>query len=253
MLSCKKFIEYSPNEVRLSDSEKSLNARNIARIEAAPAGDSFQFAVIGDTQRSYDELEDFVNSVNQRKDVSFVVVNGDITDFGQAKEYQWVNRTLEQLHVPYVAVIGNHDMLANGRLAFHQMFGPNNFSFSHDSTKFICLNSCSREYGYDGTVPDLNWLQGQLSDLSGYTAAFVICHVPPFHQDFDQNLSEAYNRLLVQSGKVHLSIHGHTHTYSDTRPYGKEIEYLVTGATDKRHYVLITVRNDAYEIERVEY
>lgn len=253
LFSCRKMIEYSPNEVRLKEFEKNLNAKNIARIESAPTVDSFKFVVIGDTQRFYDELEDFVASVNERNDISFVVLNGDITDFGQNKEYQWINRTLLKLKVPYIAVIGNHDMLANGEKIFHEMFGPVNFSFRCNNTKFICLNSCSREVGFDGSVPDLPWLRSQLSDLDTYNSAFVISHVPPFHEDFDQNLSKAYNELLVKSGKVHLSIHGHEHVYSNSKPYGTKMEYLVTASTNKRHYTIISVTNESYSIERLEY
>lgn len=253
LFSCKKFIEYSPNEVRFDASQKNLNQKNIARLEIAPESNSFRFAVIGDTQRFYDELDVFVNNINQRNDISFVVINGDITDFGQAKEFEWINRVLKKLKVPYVAVIGNHDILANGRVAFQQMFGPENFSFSYNNTKFICINSCSREYGFNGKVPDLNWLQSQLSNLDDYSSAFVISHVPPFHEDFDQSLSERYNKLLVQTGKVHLSIHGHTHEYSATWPYGPQVEYLVVASTLKRQYDVITVTNDKYETQRVEF
>lgn len=252
LTSCKKYIEYSPNDVRFDASEKNLNEKNIARLRPAPV-DSFKFIVIGDTQRFYDELNDFVNAVNQRNDIAFIIINGDITDFGQAKEYEWINRELKKLKQPYIAVIGNHDMLANGRLAFQQMFGPDNFSFSYGNSKFICLNSCSREYGFNGRVPDLNWLQNQLTDLSGYASGFVISHVPPFHEDFDKNLSEKYNALLAQTNKVPLSIHGHTHQYADAWPYGKPVEYLVVASINKRHYSVVTVRNDKYEMQSMEY
>ena len=222
-------------------------------LNRVAAKDSFKFIVIGDSQRFYDELRDFVANVNQRKDVSFIVLNGDITDFGLNKEYKWINRELSRLNIPYLAVIGNHDMLANGSLLYKQMFGAENFSFHYGETKFICLNSSSREKGFDGSLPDLDWLKTELKDLSRYRNAFVISHVPPFHKDFDKTLAAPYNNALVESKKIRLSIHGHDHNYSTSHPYGSEIEYLVSGTINKRSYSLISVTDDDYEIEKVEY
>lgn len=144
-------------------------------------------------------------------------------------------------------------MLANGHLVFNQMFGADNFSFDYGGCKFICLNTNSKEKGFDGTVPDIPWLKSQLSDLSYYQSAFVISHVPPFNNDFDSKLSEAYASALAESGKVHLSIHSHEHHYSVSRPYHDGVEYLVTGAAEKRHYTVISVNGEGYEIERVVY
>jgi len=251
--SCKKYIQFSPVEVRLKASEKDLNAKNIQKLKALPEKESFKFIVTGDAQRFYEELDAFVASANQRKDVSFVVINGDVTDFGLNKEFKWVNERLARLNIPYVAVIGNHDMLANGHLVFNQMFGPDNYSFDYGGCKFICLNTNSRETGFDGTVPDISWLKNQLSDLSSYRNAFVISHVPPFNNDFDNKLSEAYASALAQSGKVHLSIHSHEHHYSVSHPYHDGVAYLVTGAVRKKHYAVISVNGEDYEIERVAY
>jgi Icc-related predicted phosphoesterase len=239
--------------MRLQASEKNLNAKNIRELQSLPPKESFKFIVTGDSQRFYEELEAFVASVNQRDDISFVVINGDLTDFGQDKEFKWINERLARLKIPYVAVIGNHDMLGNGHLIFNQMFGADNFSFDYSGCKFICLNTNSREKGFNGTVPDIPWLKRQLSDLSSYRNAFVISHVPPFNNDFDSKLSEPYAAALAESGKVHLSIHSHEHHYSVSKPYHDGLTYLVTGAVKKKHYALISVNGDDYEIERVEY
>src|SRR5215207_9484795 len=130
LTSCKKYLEYSPNEIRLEESNKNLNQKNIQRIQSLPVKTTFSFAVTGDTQRSYEALDDLVEELNKRNDVSFLIVNGDLTDFGQNREYKWIARSLSKLKIPYVAVIGNHDMLANGHRIFNQMFGPDDFSYT---------------------------------------------------------------------------------------------------------------------------
>jgi Icc protein len=253
LCSCKKYIEFSPDEVRLDASEKNLNQKNIQKLESMPAKSAFKFVVTGDSQRFYEELESFVASINQRNDISFVVLNGDITDFGQNKEFKWVYERLSKLKVPFVGVIGNHDMLANGHVVFNEMFGPDNFSFYYSGCKFVCLNTNSREKGFDGSLPNLPWLKNQLADPSNYEAAFVISHVPPFNEDFDSSLSQAYASILAANKKVGLSIHSHEHHYSLSRPYGDEVEYLVTGSMNERHYVVVSVNSKAYAFERVVY
>ena len=252
LLSCQGLFQYSPNEVRLEESEKNLNQRNLEQLAARPAKDSFRFIVIGDSQRFYDQLDDFVNTVNRMQGISFVLLNGDISDFGLAREFEWVNRGLSRLTIPYLAVIGNHDMISNGRLVYNQMFGAENFSFTYGQNKFICFNSNSMERGFDGSLPDLPFLRKELANSSEYNNVFVFSHVPPFDGAFDQKLVEPYNELLVNNN-VRLSVHAHTHKFSQSKPYGNDLEYLVTGSVGGRSFALVTVDHDNYSIEEVSY
>lgn len=251
--SCEKVFRYSPNEIRLSSAERNLNEKNISRIQSLSLRDVAKFVVIGDSQRFYDELDFFVDGINTREDIDFVIINGDLTDFGQNNEYRWIARSLSKLKIPYIVVIGNHDMLANGKLIYSKMFGPENFSFFNNGNKFICLNSNSRERGYDGSLPDTAWLRAELQQVSGFQNVFVFSHVPPFDRDFDPKLEDAYATLLSTCDKVRLSIHGHQHQYSVSTPYGDEVEYIVTSALDERNYVVITVIDESYEIESVDF
>ena len=75
-------IEYHPYDTRI-DGPTGVNARNIARIEAACEGRrTIRFAQISDTQRWYDETEDAVKAINARDDIDFVLHGGDLSDFG---------------------------------------------------------------------------------------------------------------------------------------------------------------------------
>jgi 3',5'-cyclic-AMP phosphodiesterase len=250
LMSCKDLFQYSPNEVRLEEDETNINLKNIPRIEALPKRDTLKFILIGDTQRFYDQAEDFVNEINKRNDISFVVLAGDISDFGLNKEFKWVHRELKKLKVPYIGVIGNHDMLANGRLIFNQMYGAENFSFNCNGTRFICLNTNSREVGLDGSIPNLSWLDKELKQAASYTNAFVISHVPPFnHTDFDQRLEFPYARLLASYTNVRASLHAHEHTTNRVRPYEGGMEYFIIGSIHNKAYALVTVWDNQYSIE----
>ena len=253
LLSCKDLFQYSPNEVRLEEEQRDLNAKNIRKILSTPLKDTFRFAVFGDSQRFYEEMDDLVTAVNKRKDLSFVVLNGDITDFGLNREYRWIQERLARFNVPYLAVIGNHDMLANGRLVYQKMFGPENFSFTSGQSKFIFLNSNSRETGFDGSIPDLGWLKKELADSTGIQHSFVFCHVAPYHADFDPGLELPYSKLLSGTPSIEMSIHGHEHGFNIYAPYNDGVPYLVTGSINRRSFCIITVTKEGHAWERVFY
>ena len=66
-------IEYHPYDTDISG-EQNINAKNIARIEAACRGrQTVRFAMISDTQRWYDETEKAVEALNARDDIDFVL------------------------------------------------------------------------------------------------------------------------------------------------------------------------------------
>ena len=70
-------IDYHPYDVDIKG-ERDINAKNIQKIEAKYLGKStIRFIAMGDSQRWYDETVDFVNAVNKRDDIDFVVHGGD--------------------------------------------------------------------------------------------------------------------------------------------------------------------------------
>ncbi|MEI9808826.1 MAG: metallophosphoesterase [Bacteroidota bacterium] len=150
----------------------------------------------------------FTAHVNSLDDVSFVLLNGDLVDFGLNNEFNWVAARLNKLKIPYITAPGNHDMLANGKKIFNEMFGPENFTFSYGANRFIVLNTNSRETGFDGTVPDISWLQQQLAFTDEYQNIFVLSHVAPFSADFDKKLEQPFYDALA-------SIPRHVYHYMD--------------------------------------
>jgi 3',5'-cyclic-AMP phosphodiesterase len=250
LLSCKGLFQYNPNEIRLEEYEQDLNAKNIARLSSYQPSDTLKFVLIGDSQRFYDEVEILVQKLNEReKDAAFVLLAGDITDFGLSKEFKWINDRLRKLHIPYITVIGNHDMLGNGGEVYSRMFGPMNFSFNVGQNKFICMNTNALESGYDGSVPDLPWLSNELNSISHQGQGFVVSHIPPFDPGFDSTKEENFAAVLAESKKVKLSMHGHQHQFSVSKPYNDGVTYLVSASMNKRTYTLVTVWGDQFKIQ----
>ena len=114
------------------------------KIEAKCLGKStIRFIAMGDSQRWYDETVDFVNAVNKRDDIDFVVHGGDFSDFGLTDEFLWQRDIMNGLHVPYVALIGNHDCLGTGAETYKAVFRPHKLLF-HRRRCEVCLPEYQR-------------------------------------------------------------------------------------------------------------
>ncbi|TDE14712.1 metallophosphoesterase family protein [Dyadobacter psychrotolerans] len=251
--SCDTLFQYNPNEIVLKDSEKDLNNKNLERIKSLPVKDTLRFILMGDTQRWYDESADFVKSANDQHGISFVLHAGDISDFGISQEFKWVNEIMLKLKYPYLTVIGNHDMVANGPIVYARMYGPMNYSFEFGDNKFIFINTNSREYAFDGSVPNLNWLRAQLTNNPSNKNAIVVAHVPPFDADFDPALEKKYASILAGDPNVKFSLYGHQHTFKDGEFYNDSVHYFLTTSMGARGYMVVTTWKGGYKVDRIEY
>jgi len=249
--SCKKLFSYNANEIQIEEKDRNQNIKNIERLQSKEQKDSFRFVVISDCQRFYEEIDEFVGKINRYPDISFVVLNGDITDFGLRAEYLWISQRLQKLSFPFLVVIGNHDMLGNGRELYKQMFGPENFGFSYSGYKFIALNSNSQEVGHNDSLPDTSWLQQELSSTPSQEKIFVFAHLAPFSGDFDRSLEQAYVKILASNGNVAYSIHGHEDISYLGQPYGPPVNYLVANSIKEESFVLINVNSNDITVEEI--
>ncbi|UOQ54073.1 metallophosphoesterase family protein [Hymenobacter cellulosivorans] len=249
-------LEFSPNDYRAPEDERHLTEKNLARLQQnpLPAGDTLRFVFTGDSQRYYDDADDLVASVNQQPGISFMVVAGDISDFGFAKEMRWVNEKLRKLKVPYVTVIGNHDSVGNGREAYQEIFGPLNYSFIYGDTKFILVDTNGREYNFDGHIPSMPWVNQQLSNLQGARRQVVISHVPPQDEDFDPAVRAPYTQALREAKNLVFEMNGHRHSSSIGQPYGDGVWYVNSDAFSERRYMVVTVWGDKqFRVKQIKF
>jgi Icc protein len=240
IVGCRDSFEFSPNQVFDDDTEQELNRKNIARLDSLPKDDTITIAFVGDSQRFYDELSSFVDTVNQLPNIDFVLLAGDISDFGLLEEFELINEMFAELNTPYIGVIGNHDVLGKGDEVFERMFGPLNYSFYYQDVKFVLHNTNSKEYN-TGNVPDMNWLRTQLVKSDSAKYFIMVSHVPPFADDFDKNLEAEYAAMLEETPSLLVSLHGHIHEHKDGYPYGDGIRYITAPSFDQKSFVLIQV------------
>jgi 3',5'-cyclic-AMP phosphodiesterase len=250
--SCWHNLEYSPNQVFNKTSPTSINEKNIAWLNAIPSDDTITIAFVGDSQRFYDELHDFVDTVNRTPAIDFVLLAGDISDFGLLQEFEWIHELLTTMNKPYIGVIGNHDVLAKGDEVFERMYGPLNFSFYYKGVKFVAHNTNGKEFT-TGNVPDMDWLRNEFQANDSVEYLIPVSHIPPYSADFDKNLERPYTALFRETPNVLISLHAHTHQFQDGYPYHDQVRYMTAYSFDLRSYVQFKIYDGKVEHKIIHY
>lgn len=238
-------FEFHPYDGNIKG-ERGINEKNISRIEQICAGkETIRFAFISDTQGWYNETEDCVNHLNKQDDIDFVIHGGDISDFGMTKEFMWMRDILNKLTVPYVVIIGNHDCLANGTYIFNTIFGNDNFSFLAGNVKFICLNTNALEYDYSKSIPDFSFMENEYNEhREGHEKTVFAMHVPPFGDQFNNNVAYVFHRFVKEFPKLQFCLYGHEHHLNAKALFEDEVMYYSTPNINKRQYLIFTIKPD---------
>ena len=242
--SCKKF-EYSPYQVKPEfEIPHNVNSNNIEKILAAEsaADDTVTVIFSGDSQRFYDRLQKLVAKVNTLQNVDFLIMCGDIADFGALQEYLWIQKEFDKLNVPYLCTIGNHDVATNNGDIYESIYGVKNYSMLYKGYKFVFHDTNGREYNFNGSVPNMYWLDDQLNDPAA-TWFVGVSHVPPYNTDFDRTLEEPYKNLFASTPGFLLSLHGHVHDESDYEYYHDGVRYLTSNSVEHDEVVLLKFIN----------
>lgn len=78
-----------------------------------------------DTSKPANALRNAVNWINNNhlaKNIKFVIVSGDLTGKAQYSEYLQFKNIMSDLEIPYVPIIGNHDVWQYVRYGFEEEF-----------------------------------------------------------------------------------------------------------------------------------
>lgn len=243
--SCDLF-EYNPYDTQ-NFAETDVNEKNIRKIETADGGgDTLRFAFLGDTQRYYDETAEFVEHINKRSDIDFVIHGGDITDFGLSKEYKWMYDILKSLKAPFVTLIGNHDVVGHGKDVYLEVFGDYNFSFVSHRTRFVCLNTNALEFDYSTAVPDFDFMLKFLEDTVGIEQTIVVMHSPPYDDQFNNNAGHMFNYIVSRYKNIRFCLHAHQHMLEVNDFYKNGIMYYGCDDITGRNYMVFTVTPNSY-------
>ncbi|HVI45817.1 MAG TPA: PQQ-binding-like beta-propeller repeat protein [Chitinophaga sp.] len=193
----------------------------VISASSAMAQQSFKFALVTDTHVGSDnaaeDLERTVTDINNNPDLAFVVISGDITEFGADEELKLAKSILDHLQKPWYIIPGNHDTKwsESGGNTFRKVFGQETFSFRRNGYWFIGTNCGPNMRMSPGQVPRENivWLDQQLKAKDTVTPIIYINHYP---QNADlNNWYEAIDRLKQHNIQLILCGHGHANKVFD--------------------------------------
>ena len=176
----------------------------------------FKFALITDTHignpNNDMDLQRTVDDINQNMpEIEFVIVSGDVTEFGSDEELTIAKNTLDKLNVPTYVIPGNHDSnwSESGTNSFLTIFGTETFGFEHNGYKFFGLPSGPNMRMGPGQIPreGITWLNEQLEQTDKETPIVFVNHYP-----MDNSLNnwfEVMDAFKPYNVKVMLCGHGH--------------------------------------------
>jgi 3',5'-cyclic AMP phosphodiesterase CpdA len=233
--------EVSPWETDPHCSQKVSIAYNIERLkqfeQKVGTRTEYQVVLVSDPQAYPKSFDRIIQHINGMENVDFILLTGDLADSGLKTEFEWVCDIMEKSDKPIFVAIGNHDSLAFGKKIWAKTFGPTDYSFTYQNSKFIGYNDNQYEFA---NVPDRDWLKEQTAQSESRDYTFVFSHIPPWDKNFSQELKDM---------DVDLSLHGHTHNYRYWQYSEVKLPHFVTANTQKAIFGLLTVSQAGLTVE----
>ena len=241
-------------------SVQNRNQREISKIKVNPT--EFSFAVFGDHKGHDAHFEPLLRDVNHDKKIAFAIELGDLVRQGRKWFFRrLLNQVEKNLSIPYLAVIGNHD-LYRGSENYRDFFGPTYTSFQIGDIDFIVLDTSGR-FVFDRV--QRQWLETELHRSQNSKARFVFMHVPLFDPrgqlKYVKCFSEKDGKDLLNLFKRYRVTHlfaSHIHGYFSGMWEG--VPYTITGGAGAglhgevpehffHHYLKVHVSGDHVKIE----
>jgi len=200
---------------------------------AAAGYEDFYFVQLSDSHWGYkgpanpeaqNTLRQAVESVNALAvPPDFIVFTGDLThttdDAAERRrrmgEFKQIVGGLKVKDVHFLA--GEHDASLDNGAAFHEFFGPSNYSFDHKGVHFIAIDNVSDPGARIGEA-QLAWLKADLDKQAKDARIVVLTHRPLFDlapkwdwatRDGEQAMAllMPYSNVTVFYGHIHQENH----------------------------------------------
>lgn len=187
----------------------SLSALPQSKVEP------FKFAIVTDTHignpNNDTDLCRTVQDINSQPDIDFVIVSGDVTEFGSDVELATAKNILTGLQKPFYVLPGNHDSnwSESGTNSFLRIFGAETFGFEYKGYRFIGLASGPNMRMGPGQIPreNLTWFFNELKQIDKETPIIYVNHYP-----MDNSLNNWFEVLdAFRPYNVQLMLCGHGH------------------------------------------
>ena len=187
-------------------------ALNVARAEPK----NFRFVLVSDTHvggtTGEADLRATVRDINALTNLAFVILSGDVTEYGSRAQLQLAKEILGGLKIPLHLVPGNHDTKwsESGATDFPQLFGDERFNFEYDGYRFIGLHEGPVMKMGDGfwSPQDVRWLGETLAKMADREQPIIFVTHYPIDNGI-ANWFEVLDRLKQYNTQFVLCGHGH--------------------------------------------
>ena len=185
-------------------------------VASAAESTSFRFAFLSDTHVGSStgaaDLRATVQDINSMTGLSFVVISGDITEYGSLEQLRLAKEILAGLKLPCHLIPGNHDTKwsESGATNFPRLWGEDRFVFEAGGFRFIGMHEGPVMKMGDGfwAPQDVRWLAETLKAMPDTNQPVIfVTHYPI--DDGIANWYEALDLLKKYNTQVVLCGHGH--------------------------------------------
>ena len=175
----------------------------------------FTFVHLSDTHvggsTGEEDLRRTVADINSNPNIQFVVITGDITEFGSDEEIRLAKQLLDNLNIPWYVIPGNHDSnwSESGANSFKKIFGAETVSFTAGGYLFLGTHSGPNMRMSPGQIPRENivWLDSVLRKTDSRIPIIFLNHYP-----IDSSLNNWFEAIdLLKTKNTQLILHGHGH------------------------------------------
>lgn len=214
---------------------------------------SFKFAHVSDThignETAAEDLRRTVRDINADTSLRFVILTGDITEFGADTELKLAKSLFDSLNKPWYIIPGNHDgnWSESGANSFRTIFGAETTTFQYGGYLFAGTACGPNMRMGPGQVPreDIVWLDSVLQHLP--RPDIPIVYMNHYPQDSSQNnWYEVVDRLKQKNVQLILCGHGHSnHAYDFDGVPGIMGRSNLRAKDSVGGYNIVTFRNDS--------
>lgn len=226
------------------DDKDNLNEVNPPEIFDV---NNFSFLVITDThyyQNNPEYLKNISNDI-KFKDISFLIICGDIVQSGLKKQYSYLREDMTNLSIPIYFVIGNHDLYNDGYIVYREEIGRTIYDFKIGDNHFIFIDTANGTLG----KKQKKWLEDTLKK-SDSKNKFIFSHYSPFDNEIQTPTAMSYSNdiyyliNLLENNSVSFHISGHLHFFD--RRVVRGVKYIILNdqADIKDKYLKISVVED---------
>jgi len=226
----------------------------------------FSFAVFGDNKNSVKTFNNLISKLN-KDNTLFAIDVGDLAYDGEKEKLSFFVNQTRKLNKPLLTVVGNHEIIEEGRANYHVLFGKSYYSFSVGNSYFIILDDSN---GENLDAQQLDWLKNELKKAQDYKNRFIFMHIPLYdprkgnykkgYSLKDLNFITQLNKLFDDNNVTMLFV-SHIHGYYQGI-WGKT-PFIITGGGGARlagsdpnhyfyHYIKVDVDNSNANYEVVK-